>query len=423
MTHPFMWDRLWIGGHLATLDPELEGYGEIRNGALASRGGRIVWVGPEEELPSPPVECAREVMDLEGRWVTPGLIDCHTHLVFGGDRSGEFEARLKGATYEEIARAGGGIRTTLTATRAADEESLFRGAVPRFLGLHAEGVTTLEVKSGYGQDPETELRMLRVARRLGESPSVDVQTTLLAAHVLPPEFEGHREDFLEMVREEMIPRAVTDGLADAVDAFCEGIAFTAEECREVLQVGKAAGLGVRLHADQLSDGGGASLAAELGALTADHLEYTSEGGIRAMAKAGTVAVLLPGAFYFIREERPPPVAGFREAGVPMAVATDLNPGSSPLNSILLAMNLACTLFGLTPEEALRGVTVNAARALGLEGDRGTLEEGKKADLAIWEIGHPRELSYWIGGRPCKGVVKNGTPTASNATAFPPHRRG
>ena len=423
MTHPFMWDRLWVGGHLATLDPELEGYGEIRNGALASRGGRIVWVGPEEELPSPPGECAREVLDLEGRWATPGLIDCHTHLVFAGDRSGEFEARLKGATYEEIARAGGGIRTTLAATRAADEESLLREAVPRFLGLHAEGVTTLEIKSGYGQNPDTELRMLRVARRLGESPSVDVQTTLLAAHVLPPEFEGHREDFLEMVREEMIPRAITEGLADAVDAFCEGIAFTVEECREVLQVGRAAGLGVRLHADQLSDGGGARLAAELGALTADHLEYTSEDGVRAMAKAGTVAVLLPGAFYFIREERPPPVAGFREAGVPMAVATDLNPGSSPLNSILLAMNLSCTLFGFTPEEALRGVTVNAARALGLEGDRGTLEEGKKADLAIWEIGHPRELSYWIGGRPCKGVVKNGTPTASNAPAFPPHRRG
>lgn len=422
MTHPFMWDRLWVGGHLATLDPDLGGYGEIRNGALASRGGRIVWVGAEADLPSPPRECAREVLDLEGRWMTPGLIDCHTHLVFGGDRSGEFEARLQGVSYEEIARSGGGIRTTLAATRAADEETLLRAAVPRFLRLHAEGVTTLEIKSGYGQDPETELRMLRVARQLGESPSVDVQTTLLAAHVLPPEFEGRREEFLEMVREEMIPRAITEGLADAVDAFCEGIAFSVEECREVLQVGKRGGLDVRLHADQLSDGRGARLAAELGALTADHLEYTSAEGVKAMAKAGTVAVLLPGAFYFIRETQPPPVAAFREAGVHMAVATDLNPGSSPLNSLLLAMNLACTLFRLTPEESLRGVTVNAARALGLGGDRGTLETGKMADLAIWEIGHPRELSYWIGGQGCKGVVKNGTPTASNATAPPAHRR-
>jgi len=421
MTNPLMWDRLWVGGHLATLDPDLEGYGEIRNGALACRGGRIVWVGAESDLPAAPGECARDVLELEGRWMTPGLIDCHTHLVFGGDRSAEFEARLKGATYEEIARAGGGIRTTLAATRAASEDELLRMAVPRILRLQAEGVTTLEIKSGYGQDPETELRMLRVARRLGEIPSVDVQTTLLAAHVLPPEFEGQRDGFLEMVREEMIPRAITEGLADAVDAFCEGIAFSVEECREVLLAGKRGGLGVRLHADQLTDGGGAALAAELGALTADHLEYTSVGGVSAMAKAGTVAVLLPGAFYFIGETQPPPVAAFREAGVPMAVATDLNPGSSPLNSILLAMNLGCTLFRLTPEEAFRGVTANAARALGLGGDRGTLKIGKMADLAIWEVGHPRELAYWIGGQPCKGVVKNGTPTASNPASDLPHR--
>lgn len=424
MTHSFMWDRLWLGGHLATLGPDLEGYGEIRHGALASREGRIVWVGPEGDLPAPAGDLAREVVELEGRWMTPGLVDCHTHLVFGGDRSEEFEARLQGVSYEEIARAGGGIRNTLAATREATEEDLVQSAVSRILGLHAEGVTTLEIKSGYGQEPESELRMLRAARRLGESPSVDVQTTLLAAHVLPEEFEGRRGDFLEMVRKEMIPRAITEGLADAVDAFCEGIAFSVEECREVLRVGREAGLAVRLHADQLTDGGGAALAAELGARTADHLEYTSHDGVKAMAEAGTVAVLLPGAFYFIQETRPPPVTAFRETGVPMAVATDLNPGSSPLNSILTAMNLACTLFGLTPEEALRGVTVNAARALGLLGDRGTLEQGKMADLAIWEIGHPRELSYWLGARPCTGVVKNGIPTASTATSTPAlHRRG
>ncbi|MGW8268219.1 MAG: imidazolonepropionase, partial [Longimicrobiales bacterium] len=416
MTHPFMWDRIWVGGHLATLDPGLEGYGEIRDGALASRRGRIVWVGPEADLPAPPRECAREVLDLEGGWLTPGLVDCHTHLVFGGDRSGEFEARLQGASYAEIARAGGGIRTTLEATRDATEDELFTAAVPRFLALHAEGVTTLEIKSGYGQEPESELRMLRVARRLGESPSADVRATLLAAHVLPPEYEGRRGEFLEMIGEEMIPRAVTEGLVDAIDAFCETIAFSAEECREVLKVGKAAGLAIHLHADQLTDGGGAALAASLGALTADHLEYTSGEGVRALAEAGTTAVLLPGAFYFIRETQPPPVAAFREHAVPMAIATDLNPGSSPLNSILLAMNMACTLFGLTPEEAFRGVTVNGARALGLEGDRGTLEEGKLADLACWKIGHPRELSYWLGGRPCIGVVKNGIPTVSSAPA-------
>lgn len=418
MTHPLMWDRIWVGGHLATLDPALEGYGEIRDGALASRAGRIVWVGPEGDLPAPPRECAREVHDLEGGWLTPGLVDCHTHLVFAGDRSGEFEARLKGASYEEIARAGGGIRTTLRSTRAATEDELFREAVPRVLATGAEGVTTLEIKSGYGQDPESELRMLRVARRLGKSPSVDVRTTLLAAHVLPPEYEGRRAEFLEMVREEMIPRAVTEGLADGIDAFCEGIAFSVEECRGVLEAGRRAGLAGHLHADQLSDGGGAALAASVGALTADHLEYISREGVRALAEAGTTAVLLPGAFYFIKETRSPPVEAFREAGVPMAVATDLNPGSSPLNSLLLAMNMACTLFGLTPEEAFRGVTVNGARALGLEGDRGTLEEGKKADLALWKIGHPRELSYWIGTRPCTGAVKDGVPTASSASASP-----
>lgn len=411
-----MWDRIWVGGHLATLDPKLEGYGEIRDGALACLNGRIAWVGRERDLPARADDCARDVLELEGCWLTPGFVDCHTHLVFGGDRSGEFEARLQGLSYEEIARAGGGIRTTLAATREATEEELFSSALPRVLDLHAEGITTLEIKSGYGQDPDSETRVLRVARRLGENPSVDVRTTLLAAHVLPPEYEGKRGEYLAMVREEMIPRVVAGGLADAVDAFCEDIAFSAEECREVLQAGKNAGLGIHLHADQLSDGGGAALAAGLGALTADHLEYASRKGVEAMARAGTVAVLLPGAFYFIRETRPPPVAAFRAAGVPMALATDLNPGSSPLSSILLAMNMACTLFGLTPEEAVRGVTLNGARALGLESDRGTLEEGKVADLALWKIGHPRELPYWMGSRPCRGAVRDGVPSESFSPA-------
>lgn len=278
----------------------------------------------------------------------------------------------------------------------------------------------MEVKSGYGQEPESEMRILRAGRRLGELPFVEVRTTLLAAHALPLEYEGRREEFLEMVIGEMIPRAAGEGLPDAIDAFCESIAFSAEECRRVLEAGKGFGLGIHLHADQLSDGGGAALAASLGALSADHLEYVSADGIRAMARAGTTAVLLPGAFYFIRETRAPPVEAFRDAGVPMAVATDLNPGSSPLGSLLLAMNMACTLFRLTPEEALKGVTVHGARALGL-GDRGTLTDGKKADLAIWEIGHPRELAYWIGRNPCYGVVKGGLPVTS-APSSPPADR-
>jgi imidazolonepropionase len=361
------------------------------------------------------------VHDLGGKWVTPGLVDCHTHLVFDGDRSGEFEARLQGASYEEIARAGGGIRTTLKATRESSEDRLVAQAVPRIRALSSEGATTVEVKSGYGQEPESEMRILRAARRLGELSSVEVRTTLLAAHVLPPEYEGRREKFLEMVVGEMIPRAAGEGLPDAIDAFCESIAFSAEECRRVLEAGKGLGLEIHLHADQLSDGGGAALAASLGALSADHLEYVSAEGIRALARAGTTAVLLPGAFYFIRETRAPPVAAFRQAGVPMAVATDLNPGSSPMGSLLLAMNMACTLFSLTPEEALKGVTIHGARALGL-GDRGVLVEGTKADLAIWEIGHPRELPYWIGHNPCRGVVKDGEPVSSPSSSSPADRR-
>lgn len=405
-----MWDRLWLGGHLATLDPRSPGYGEIEEGALATRGDRIVWLGREEDLPEAPRVCAREVHDLGGRWMTPGLIDCHTHLVFGGNRSGEFEARLEGTSYEDIARQGGGIRATMRATREAGEDVLFRTASRRLQLLTAEGVTTVEIKSGYGLDTETELAMLRVARRLGESPSVDVQTTLLAAHAVPPEFEGRRGDYLAVIREKMLPRAIAEGLVDAVDAFCEEIAFTPAECRQVLRAGKEAGLGLRLHADQLTDQGGAALAAELGARSADHLEHTSVAGVRRMAEAGTAAVLLPGAYFVLRETRQPPVRAFREEGVAVALATDLNPGSSPVNSLLLTLGLGCTLFGLTPREALQGVTVRAAEVLGMGGDRGILEAGKRADLAIWEVAHPRELSYWLGRNPCSGVVKDGTPT-------------
>jgi imidazolonepropionase len=295
----------------------------------------------------------------------------------------------------------------MAATREASEQELFETALQRVRVLAGEGVTTLEIKSGYGMETETELRMLRVARRLGEAMPVDVQTSFLGAHVLPPEFEDKREAYLDLLCGEMIPAAISEGLADAVDAFCDEIAFTPDECKRVLQKGRSVGLPGRLHADQLSDQGGAALAARLGARSADHLERVSPTGVSAMGSAGTVAVLLPGAFYFLQDDQPPPVAAFRDAGVPLAVATDLNPGSSPVNSLLTAMNLACVLFGLTPEEALKGVTLNAARALGLNRDRGSLEEGKMADLAFWEIGHPRELSYWVGRNPCKGVVKDG----------------
>lgn len=418
------WDRLWIGGHLATMARDREGYGEVLHGALACKDGRIAWIGREADLPAPAGQCSQEVIELGGQWLTPGLVDCHTHLIFGGDRSGEFEARLQGVSYEEIARKGGGIRTTMRATRAASEEELLAGALFRLARLQAEGVTTVEVKSGYGMEVESEIRMLRVGRRLGALRSVSVQTTLLGAHVLPPEFEGCRGEYVDLVRQEMISRAAAEGLTDAVDAFCDEIAFTPEECEAVLEAGREAGLLLHLHADQLSDQGGASLAARLGARSADHLERTSAAGIAALARAGTVAVLLPGAFYFLRETHPPPVRALREAGVPIALATDLNPGSSPVNSILAILNLGCVLFGLTPEESFRGVTVNGARALGWEETRGSLEEGKMADLAIWEIGHPRELSYWLGRNPCSGIVKEGEPvsTPSLSSPGPSHRR-
>lgn len=392
-------DRLFTDLRLATMAADRPGLGIVEDGVLATRAGRIVWVGPRAEAPA---FDARETIRGEGRWLTPGLIDCHTHLVWAGDRAAEFERRLEGATYAEIAREGGGILSTVRATRAAAREALLRAALPRLDALLAEGVTTVEVKSGYGLEPATEYRQLEAAAALEGTRSVRIERTFLGAHTLPPEFASDREGYLRLLCEEMIPHVARERLATAVDAFCEGIAFTPEETRRVFEAARARGLPVKLHADQLSDTGGAALAASFRALSADHLEYTDAEGVAAMAKAGTVAVLLPGAFYCLRERQLPPVESFRRAGVPMAVATDCNPGTSPLVSLLLAMNMAATLFRLTVTECLLGVTRHAARALGLSDDRGTLEPGKRADLALWSIERPAELVYLMGARPLAG---------------------
>jgi imidazolonepropionase len=384
-------------------------YGAVENAAIAVKDGRIAWLGPMADVPGDQRAVAREVHNLVGRWVTPGLIDCHTHLVYGGDRAHEFELRLGGATYEEIARAGGGIRSTVAATRAASEDQLIAAADIRLSALQAEGVTVVEIKSGYGLDTETELKMLRAARALGRRRSVTVRTTFLGAHALPPEFEGRADDYIDMIIAEMLPAVTTAHLADAVDAFCEKIAFTPAQTERLFAAATKAELSVKLHADQLSDLGGAALAARFRALSADHLEYTSDEGVAAMAKAGTVAVLLPGAFYFLREKQLPPIAQLRAARVPIALATDNNPGSSPVTSPLLMLNMACTLFRLTPEEALAGVTRHAAAALGLSASHGTLEIGKAADFCTWDIERPAELSYRIGFNPCSVVVQAGLP--------------
>lgn len=401
-----LWDHLWTDARLATMVPGRP-YGAIEDGAIAAKDGRIAWLGPRSELPQGD---AREVHPLEGAWVTPGLIDCHTHLVHGGDRAAEFELRLKGATYEEIAKAGGGIRSTVRATRAASEEALLSSALARLDQMQAEGLTTIEIKSGYGLSLADERKCLAVARTVGKARPVTVRTTFLGAHAVPPEFEGRREAYMDSVIEEMLPALAAEGLVDAVDAFAERIAFTPEETARLFAAARRLGLKVKLHADQLSDGGGAALAARFEALSADHLEHSSEAGIALMAAAGTVAVLLPGAFYFLRETKLPPIEGLRRAGVAIAIATDCNPGTSPLTSPLLALNMAATLFRLTPEEALAGMTRIAARALGIA-DRGTLEVGKAADLAIWAIERPAELVYRIGFNPLIGLVKDGSPIA------------
>jgi imidazolonepropionase len=397
-------DVLIVNAGLATMAGG-PGFGTIRDGALAVSNGAIAWVGARKDLPA--MLHARVELDGRGGWLTPGLIDCHTHLVYAGNRAREFERRLAGASYEDIAREGGGIQATVRSTRAASEEQLLRESAPRLKRLLDEGVTTVEIKSGYGLDPANELKLLRVARRLGAANAIDVQTTLLAAHALPADYAGRAGDYLDLVCEETIPAAARDGLADAVDAFCERIAFSPDETRRVFAAARAAGLRVKLHADQLSDSGGAALAAEFGALSADHLEYASDAGIAAMANAHTVAVLLPGAFYCLRETRLPPVAALRAEGVAMAIATDCNPGTSPVTSLLLMLNMACTLFRLTPAEALAGVTRNGAQALGLN-DRGRLEAGFRADLVLWDIDEPVELAYAVGANPLAGVVRGGS---------------
>jgi imidazolonepropionase len=404
------WDHLWVNLRLATMAPDGEPYGAIADGAVGVAGERIVFVGERDALPAPPDRLAAIVHDGGGRWMTPGLIDCHTHLVFAGARAREFELRLTGASYEEIARAGGGIVSTVAATRAADDDALLAAALPRLDAFLREGVTTIEVKSGYGLDTASELKMLRVARRLGEMRPVAVVTSFLGAHALPPGYAGRQGAYVDLVCDEMLPVVAQSGLADAVDAFCETIAFTPDETTRIFTRATELGLKVKLHADQLGDLGGAALAARFGALSADHLEYTSADSVRAMAASGTVAVLLPGANYFLRESQMPPVAAFREAGVPIAIASNCNPGSAPVLSLLLMLSMAATLFRLTPEEALAGVTRNAARALGLA-DRGVLATGKRADLALWDIDEPAELAYWIGRNPLREVIQGGVPRA------------
>ena len=389
------WDHLLLDCTLATLSGS-EGYGLIENAALGWRGDGIVFADSMPKLPGKPGDLAKRVESVHGALVTPGLVDCHTHLVFAGDRADEFEMRLEGASYEAIARAGGGIVSSVRATRAAPEDALFEQSVPRARALLHDGVTTLEIKSGYGLDLDTEMKMLRVARRIGDALGITVKTTFLGLHALPPEFRDRRGEYVAAVCDEWLPRVAAENLADAVDAFCEGIAFTPEEVRRCFERARELGLPVKLHADQLSDLGGDALAASFGGLSADHLECAGTGAVEAMAHAGTVAVLLPGSFYALRETRLPPTEALREHGVPMAIATDLNPGTSPLRSLRLAMSMACTLFRLTPMEALRGATVNAARALGLT-DRGSLAVGQRADVVVWNARQPAELAYWIGG--------------------------
>lgn len=392
-------DVLYSNVHLATM---ADGYGELRDGAIAVLDGRISWLGPRADAPA-----SANQIDGGGCWLTPGLIDCHTHIVHAGNRSDEFEARLNGATYEDIARAGGGIMSTVRATRAASDDELLRQSLPRVASLLAEGVTTVEIKSGYGLDFDSEAKMLRVARRVAEVLPVNVATTFLGAHALAPEYAGRADDYITHLCDSVLPRIAALGLADAVDAFCERIGFSNQQTERMFEAARRHGLPVKLHAEQLSDQRGAELVARFKGLSADHLEHLTGAGIDAMAANGTVAVLLPGAYYFLRDTTPPPVAALRAAGVPMAVATDCNPGTSPMTSMLLAMNMACTLWRLTPQESLAGATIHAARALGRQDNIGTLEVGKRADFALWDIARPADLSYAIGFNPCRGVVNAG----------------
>ena len=406
-------DRVWRNARLATLARAQPRLGIVEDGVVACRGGRIVYAGPSNAAPH---FAATEAIDCEGRWITPGLVDCHTHLVYGGDRVQEFELRMAGKSYEEIARAGGGIRSTVRATRAASEEALLESAQRRIDALIAEGVTTIEIKSGYGLDLEPERKQLRVARQLGKLRPVSVTTTFLGAHALPLEANQDKDAYIARVCEEMLPAVATEGLVDSVDGFCETIAFTPEQIARVFEAARRFNLPVKLHADQLSNSGGAALAAAYRAQSADHLEHTDEEGIAAMAKADTVAVLLPGAFYFLRETRPPPVALIRRHRVPIALASDCNPGTSPLTSLLLAMNMGAILLRLSVDECLAGVTREAAKAVGQEREIGTLEAGKWCDLAIWSIERPAELIYFMGFNPLHARVWRGNSPKLSSTA-------
>lgn len=398
-------DRIWRNARLATLDPSRPGLGLVEHGLIAAKDGRILYAGPAKDAPTD-LDAPR-IEDLDGRWITPGLIDPHTHLVHAGDRAREFELRLEGASYEAIAKAGGGIVSTMSATRAASVDQLVAASLPRLDALLAEGAATVEIKSGYGLSLDAELNQLRAIRRLGELRNVDLRPTLLAAHALPPEYAQDRAAYVDLVCREIIPAAAAEHLAEAVDAFCETIGFTSDEVRRVFEAAKAHGLKVKLHAEQLSNQHGAALAAEFSALSADHLEHLDAAGTDAMARAGTVAVLLPVAYYFIRETKLPPIEALRAAGVPLALATDCNPGTSPCTSLFLVMNMAATLFRLTVEECLAGVTREAAKALGLAHEVGSLTPGKRCDLAIWDIERPAELVYRLGFNPLHARIWRG----------------
>lgn len=403
-----VFESVWNNARIATSkDGDTNLVSIIEDGAVAVSNGRIAWVGCTKDLPTQKIDSGTVIHDCMGSLVTPGLVDCHTHLVFGGNRSREFELRLKGETYEQIARSGGGIASTMDSTRNTSSDVLEHQACRRILGMMREGVTTIEIKSGYGMDVNQELRLLDVIDRISKVMPVRIVRTLLGLHALPSEFSEDRDQYVKMVCDELLPIAVSRDLVDLVDVFCESIAFTPKECSRFFQKAESFGVPVRIHADQLSDGGGAVLAADHSALSADHLEYTSEDGVIAMARSGTAAVLLPGSFYYLKEKQMPPIDSFRKYGVPLVLATDANPGSSPIFSILSAMNMGCVLFDMTPDEAFVGVTRNAATALGLQRKVGTLEIGKQADLAVWDLEHPRELAYWIGVNPCREVIVGG----------------
>ncbi|KVX01666.1 imidazolonepropionase [Shewanella frigidimarina] len=405
------WDQVWIDVNVATMDTNIqEAYGVIPQAAIAVKDGKIAWVGPRSELPEFDV-LATPVYRGKGGWITPGLIDAHTHLVFAGNRANEFEQRLQGASYQDIARAGGGIISTVNACREADEAELFELGRQRLNALAREGVTTVEIKSGYGLNTETELKLLRVARELGEHHHIDVSTTFLGAHAIPPEYKDNEDAYIDLVINDMLPAVIAENLADAVDVFCENIAFNLEQTERVLTAAKQAGLQIKLHAEQLTNMGGSALAAKLGAKSVDHIEFLDEAGVKAISESGTCATLLPGAFYFLRETQLPPIELLRQYKVPMVIASDFNPGSSPICSTLLMLNMACTLFKLTPEEALQGVTINAAKALGIDNNVGSITVGKQADFCLWDITTPAQLAYAYGVNLCKTVVKNGQVVA------------